>query len=46
MARRRFERAAGTYDDAARLEAEVGARMLERLDYVRVAPRSMLDAGA
>ncbi len=46
MARRRFERAAGTYDDAARLEAEVGARMLERLDYVRVAPRRILDAGA
>jgi malonyl-CoA O-methyltransferase len=46
VARRRFERAAGTYDDAARLEAEVGARMLERLDYVRVAPRRILDAGA
>ncbi|MGA7985126.1 MAG: methyltransferase domain-containing protein, partial [Burkholderiales bacterium] len=28
------------------LEAEVGARMLERLDYVRVAPRRILDAGA
>jgi malonyl-CoA O-methyltransferase len=46
VARRRFERAAGTYADAARLEAEVGARMLERLDYVRVAPRRILDAGA
>lgn len=45
-ARRRFERAAGTYADAARLEAEVGARMLERLDYVRLAPQRILDAGA
>lgn len=46
VARRRFERAAATYGDAARLEAEVGARMLERLDYVRIAPRRILDAGA
>lgn len=45
-ARRRFERAADTYGDAARLEAEVGARMLERLDYVRIAPERILDAGA
>lgn len=45
-ARRRFERAADTYADAARLEAEVGARMLERLDYVRIVPRRILDAGA
>lgn len=45
-ARRRFERAAATYEDAARLEAEVGARMLERLDYVRIEPRRILDAGA
>jgi malonyl-CoA O-methyltransferase len=45
-ARRRFERAAASYADAARLEAEVGARMLERLDYLRIAPRRVLDAGA
>ena len=45
-ARQRFERAAARYADAARLEAEVGARMLERLDYVRIAPRRILDAGA
>lgn len=44
-ARRRFDRAAATYLGAARLEAEVGARMLERLDYVRVAPATILDAG-
>jgi len=46
IARRRFERAARSYARAARLEAEIGARMLERLDYVRVAPRRILDAGA
>ena len=43
--RRRFARAAAGYADAARLEAEVGARMLERLDYVKLAPRRVLDAG-
>jgi malonyl-CoA O-methyltransferase len=45
-ARRRFDRAASTYLAAARLEAEVGTRMLERLDYVRLAPRMILDAGS
>ena len=45
-ARRRFDRAAPTYKDAARLEAEVGARMLERLDYLKLAPRRVLDAGS
>lgn len=44
-ARRRFGRAAATYADAARLEGEVGARMLERLEVVRVAPARILDAG-
>ena len=44
-ARRRFDRAAATYLAAARLETEVGARMLERLDYVRVSPLRILDAG-
>ena len=31
---------------ASRLEAEVGARMLERLDYMKLAPRRILDAGS
>ncbi|HZN87087.1 MAG TPA: methyltransferase domain-containing protein [Burkholderiales bacterium] len=44
-ARRAFSRAAPTYLAAARLETEVGKRMLERLDYVRVAPARILDAG-
>jgi len=45
-ARRRFDRAAPTYSDAARLEAEVAARMLERLDYMKLAPRRILDAAS
>jgi len=28
------------------MEAEVGARMLERLDYLKIAPRRILDAGS
>jgi malonyl-CoA O-methyltransferase len=46
LARRRFDRAATSYAQASRLEAEIGARMLERLDYVRLAPRRVLDAGS
>ncbi len=45
-ARRNFERAAPGYAGASRLESEVGARMLERLDYVKLAPRRVLDAGS
>ena len=46
QARRAFERAAATYDAAAELQNEVGERMLERLDYVRLKPRRILDLGA
>jgi malonyl-CoA O-methyltransferase len=46
LARRRFERAAGSYAKASRLEAEIGARMLERLDYMKLVPRRVLDAGS
>jgi malonyl-CoA O-methyltransferase len=45
-ARRRFERAAKTYPKFSRLEGEVAARMLERLDYIRLEPRRILDAGS
>jgi malonyl-CoA O-methyltransferase len=45
-ARRRFDQAAPTYSEAARLEAEVATRMLERLDYVKLAPRRILDAAS
>ncbi len=43
--RRHFARAAATYDAAAVLQREVGARMAERLDVVRLAPVAILDAG-
>ena len=45
QARRAFERAARRGEDAAALEGEVERRMLERLDYVRLAPARVLDAG-
>jgi len=40
-----FDRAAASYDAAAVLQKEVRERMLERLDYTRLAPRQILDAG-
>src|SRR5690242_1661125 len=43
--RRGFERAAATYDAAAALQREIGARMAERLDYVKLPPVAILDAG-
>jgi malonyl-CoA O-methyltransferase len=43
--RRGFARAAATYDAAAVLQREVGSRMAQRLDYVKVAPTLVLDAG-
>jgi malonyl-CoA O-methyltransferase len=44
--RRSFERAAATYDQAAVLQREVCARMLERLDLVKLDPGVVLDAGS
>jgi len=46
LARRRFDRAAASYARASRLESEIGARMLERLDYIKRVPRRVLDAGS
>ncbi|HMA32461.1 MAG TPA: malonyl-ACP O-methyltransferase BioC [Casimicrobiaceae bacterium] len=43
--RRGFARAAPTYDAAAALQREVGTRMAQRLDYVKLAPAAILDAG-
>lgn len=45
VVRRAFGRAAATYDAAAALQREVAARMASRLDYVRIAPECVLDAG-
>ena len=43
--KRAFARAAKTYDSVAVLQREVGARMLSRLDVVKLAPAAVLDAG-
>jgi malonyl-CoA O-methyltransferase len=45
-ARRAFERAAPGYDAAALLQREIADRLLERLDYVRLEPKRILDLGA
>ena len=45
-ARRRFERAAATYAKPPASKARSRARMLERLDYVKLAPRRILDAAS
>lgn len=44
--RRAFGRAAATYDAHAALQAEVQARLQERLDELPIAPRRVLDAGS
>jgi len=46
LVRRAFERAAAGYDAHAVLQREVGERMLARLDYIKIAPRAVLDAGS
>ncbi len=46
QARRAFDAAAATYDATAELQYEIGDRMLERLDYIRLQPRRILDLGA
>ncbi|NIP72394.1 MAG: malonyl-ACP O-methyltransferase BioC [Gammaproteobacteria bacterium] len=44
--RRFFDAAAESYDAAAVLQHEVGRRLIERLDYVRLRPAVVLDVGA
>jgi malonyl-CoA O-methyltransferase len=44
-ARRAFDRAAATYDDADALHREVGRRLIEHLDPIRVDPARVLDLG-
>ncbi len=44
-ARRSFERAAAGYDGVAVLQRETANRMLERLEYIRLTPRRVLDLG-
>ena len=44
--RRAFSRAARNYDAVAVLQREVCKRMLERLDYIKLQPARILDAGS
>ncbi len=46
MMRRAFSRAAAGYDASAVLQREVCKRMLERLDFIRLKPVRLLDAGS
>jgi len=46
LMRRAFEQAAHSYDLAAVLQREVNQRMLARLDWVKLEPQWVLDAGA
>jgi malonyl-CoA O-methyltransferase len=45
-ARRAFEQAAAGYDGAAVLQNEICRRMLARLDYIRLEPATIVDAGS
>ena len=45
LLRSRFDRAAPSYADAAVVQREVGNRLLERFDVMRIAPASILDVG-
>ena len=44
--RQSFSRSAQDYDQVAVLQREIGDRMLERLDYVKLKPTVVLDAGS
>lgn len=46
LARMAFSRAAERYDEVAVLQREIGQRMLDRLDYVKLQPSVVLDVGA
>lgn len=44
--RRAFAKASGTYDETAVLQTEVRTRLIERLDYMRIAPAQIVDVGS
>ena len=44
--RQHFERAAKSYDAAAVLQEEVARRICERLDYIKLQPKRVLDVGS
>ena len=43
--RQAFEQAAARYDEAAVLQREMAARLMQRLDYIRLDPQRVLDLG-
>ena len=43
--RRRFERASASYDQASVVQREIGTRLLEKLDVIRLQPATILDLG-
>lgn len=45
LLRQRFDRAVRSYADAAVVQREVGNRLLERFDVMRIAPAHILDVG-
>ena len=46
LARRSFEHAANRYDSASALQQEVAARLLERLEIMRIEPQCIIDLGS
>jgi malonyl-CoA O-methyltransferase len=46
LARRSFEAAAEGYDAASALQQEVGQRLLERLEFMKIQPERVLDLGS
>jgi malonyl-CoA O-methyltransferase len=46
VVRRHFDAAANTYASAAVVQREVGSRLLERFDVMRIAPTVILDVGS
>lgn len=45
LVRASFDRAAAAYDDSAVLQREVAARLVQRLDFMRIEPQRILDLG-
>ena len=46
LARQSFDRAASTNDEAAVLQREVGERVIERLDFLKIQPEVILELGS
>jgi malonyl-CoA O-methyltransferase len=41
-----FDRVASTYEQYAQLQQQIGNNLLERLEYIKIAPRTIVDVGA